>query len=131
MFRAVKRPILVVDDHEDNREMVSALLVEHGLVVVQASNGKEALDLLLAAGEEEPFLILLDLEMPVMTGWEFLHVVRGHARLSSIPVVITSGSHQMHEIAMRAPILAFVPKPANFALLLDVVRRAALQPPHP
>lgn len=93
MFRAVTRPILVVDDHDDTREMVSALLVEHGLSVLQASNGKEALDLLVAAGAEEPFLILLDLEMPVMTGWEFLRLVRNEYRLACIPVLVTSGSH--------------------------------------
>ena len=128
MFRRVKGPILVVDDHEDTREMVAALLVENGLVVLQASNGREALDRLIAAeeaGETVPFLILLDLEMPVMTGWEFLTTIRTYAHLSTIPVVITSGSHKACEIVLNSPIVAFLPKPAGVDLLLDTIGRLA------
>jgi CheY-like chemotaxis protein len=67
--------------------------------------------------------------MPVMTGWEFLDVVRRDAHLSSIPVVITSGSHRVSEIMLRPPIVAFLPKPMTFARLLDMVQRTALQGP--
>lgn len=78
-----KKPVLVVDDHEDTREMVATMLTDSGFDVVQAANGKEAIDLLVSAGQVEPCLIVLDLEMPVMTGWEFLAIMKSYHRLSS------------------------------------------------
>lgn len=125
ILEQARNHILVVEDHDDTREMIASLLAEHGFVVLQASNGREALDLLVSTSSDEPFLILLDLEMPVMTGWELLEVIGRYHRLASIPVVITSGSHTASEIVLRPPILAFLPKPASFTVLLDIVRRTA------
>lgn len=75
------RHVLVVDDHADTRDLVCALLRIEGYRVSEAENGKVALELLIADAETVPSLIILDLEMPVMTGWEFLVLIRNYHRL--------------------------------------------------
>lgn len=85
--------VLVVDDHADTREFVSELLRNEGYLVSEAENGRVALDLLVADAEHVTCLIILDLEMPVMTGWEFLSLIQSYDHLSRIPVLVTSGSH--------------------------------------
>jgi len=60
--------VLVIEDHDDTREMVAMLLGAEGFTVVTAENGKRGLERLMGT---RPSLVLLDLMMPVMTGWEF------------------------------------------------------------
>jgi len=115
----------VVDDHKDTREVVCSVLRDEGFVVVQASNGKEALDLLVTQGQQQPCLIILDLEMPVMSGWEFLAIIRSYTRLSSIPVLVISGSQKVSEAVRHGAVLAYLPKPVDFNALLDKVREVA------
>lgn len=105
------RHILLVDDHSDTREFVSELLRTEGYVVVEAENGNVALELLLADATHEPLLIILDLEMPVMTGWEFLARVSDDRRLSRIPVLVTSGSTIHPEELRTSNIAGFLRKP--------------------
>src|SRR6185295_12463413 len=81
--------ILVVDDEADTRDAVSKLLSKIGCRVLLAKDGKEALRLLV--GGATPDLILLDLAMPGMGGWEFLTIARANPRLARIPVVIVTG----------------------------------------
>jgi two-component system chemotaxis response regulator CheY len=85
-------PILIVDDEDDARELLRTALEGAGYLVLEANNGGQALSLLTAAGAPEPSLIILDLNMPVMTGWEFLAIVRSYHRLSRIPVLVVSGA---------------------------------------
>lgn len=82
--------ILIVDDNDDGRSVMKALLEESGFVVSEAGDGGAALDLL--SSELEPALIVLDLEMPVMSGGELLQALKKHERLARLPVVIVSGS---------------------------------------
>jgi CheY-like chemotaxis protein len=81
--------ILIVDDHTDSREAIAELLRDAGHTSCEASNGREALDWL-DAQSEMPCLILLDLRMPTMDGWDFLRVLSGVPRLSNIPVIVIS-----------------------------------------
>lgn len=98
--------VLVVDDHADTREFVAEFLRTEGYVVSEAENGSVALELLVADAEQVPCLIILDLEMPVMTGWEFLARIRTDLRLSLIPVLVTSGSRVcLAELAGAAGLL--------------------------
>jgi CheY-like chemotaxis protein len=106
-----KHHVLVVDDHTDTREFVCELLRSEGYSVADAENGEIALELLVADFEREPCLIILDLEMPVMTGWEFLVVIRDHHRLSHIPVLITSGSKVRLDELPRSSVVGFLRKP--------------------
>jgi CheY-like chemotaxis protein len=116
----VKR-VLLVDDHEDTRELVALVLMQAGYSVLQASNGQQALDLLVATRGALPSLILLDLQMPVMSGWEFLTIVRSYARLAAIPVIVVSGGHKPTE-DIRQHAAAFFAKPVDHKLLLARVR---------
>lgn len=84
------KPILVVDDYADARMELREMLEDMGHRVVEAADGQEALDLLLQEPELSVQLILLDLDMPRMSGWELLKLLKSYVRLSSIPVVVVS-----------------------------------------
>jgi CheY-like chemotaxis protein len=117
--------ILVVDDDEAIRESLSDCLREEGYEVHVAANGAQALAVL-GRLDPEPCLVLLDLMMPVMSGWEMLEVMHEDPRYARTPVVVIS--------AMAAPDVAgHVQKPIDIHQLLDVVessRHAPSSPPH-
>jgi len=79
-----------VDDDADIREALEELLADSGYSVMTAGNGRQALDLL--ADEPLPSVILLDMMMPVMDGYEFLEAQRNDQRLASIPVAVLTAS---------------------------------------
>jgi CheY-like chemotaxis protein len=110
------RTILVVDDDDDLRDALSELLREEGFVVTTASSGPEALKRLSAG--MRPVLILLDVMMPGMTGFEVLDWVRGEESLAEIPVTIMSGTHRI-DASRRT---SFLPKPIDPEELLRVVQ---------
>ena len=86
--------ILVVEDEVDSRETLRELLELEGYKVRTAVNGREALDTLAAVGDEI-CIMLLDLFMPVMDGWQVIDELRASGRLTSTQVVvITSASHR-------------------------------------
>jgi len=82
--------ILLVEDDRDSREALAFILEEAGHTVASAGNGREALELL--DEDEPPDLILLDLMMPVMNGWEFLGERKRRPRLASIPVMVLTAA---------------------------------------
>ena len=105
-----KRRVLVVDDYPDAREMYGEYLEYCGFEVVQASNGMEALQ---AALDASPDIILMDLSLPVMDGWEATRRLKADKRTASIPVVALTG-HALAGIsegAKKAGCDAFVTKP--------------------
>ncbi len=83
--------VMVVDDDEDLRELVVQVLTDAGFETVAARHGREALARL-KAGELTPELILLDLEMPVMSGWEFRREQLRDPALAQVPVLVTSSA---------------------------------------
>jgi len=83
---------LVVDDYADARATVRDLLEELGHEVIEAENGQQAFDFVIANPHVSVQLIVLDLKMPVMNGWEFLALMRSYVRLSRIPIVVVSGN---------------------------------------
>ena len=120
MTAHVVGPILVIDDAADSRELLRTVLEGTGYSVLEASNGEEALRLLTAASAPEPRLIVLDLNMPVMTGWEFLAIVKSYHRLSRIPVLVISG--QLHDDALGHGAIAHrLSKPIAVEELLGTV----------
>ncbi len=82
-------PILVVEDDDETREMVCRLLARQNLPVVEAANGREALDRM---AEQVPALILLDLIMPELDGFGFVEELRRHAEWLSIPIVVLTAA---------------------------------------
>ncbi|HVY25848.1 MAG TPA: response regulator [Polyangiaceae bacterium] len=83
-------PVLVVDDDADARANLRDMLEELGQDVVEAGNGQQAFDFLLANPSVHVQLILLDLDMPHMTGWELLKLLKSYLRFATIPVVVVS-----------------------------------------
>ena len=81
--------ILVVDDDRAARDAMALLLRENGFATRTARDGRDALRRLKAG--RAPCLLLLDLMMPGMTGWEFLEFHRENPRLSSVPLVLVTG----------------------------------------
>jgi len=80
-----KRHVLIVDDYKDNREMYDYFLSGSGFQVTQASNGHEALE---KATELQPDLIVMDLSLPGMDGWETARQLRAGEKTRKTPVVI-------------------------------------------
>ena len=113
--------VLVTDDDEDLRLMCQMYLEFEGFRVSQAENGAEALE---AARRESPDLILLDLMMPVMDGWECLSGLKSDPTLRDIPVFVITGKQQREDqdraFAMGAK--AFIPKPFQSTSLVSRIR---------
>jgi two-component system, cell cycle response regulator DivK len=119
--------VLLVDDYPDAREMYSEYLQFSGFDVVEAANGVEALQ---QAVDAAPDIILMDLSLPVMDGWEATRRLKADSRTASIPVVALTG-HALAGIsegARQAGCDAFVTKPC---LPEDLVKeiRAVLEEP--
>ena len=106
-----ERPrILVVDDYPDAREMYAEYLQHSGFDVIEAGNGIEALE---RAADSAPDVILMDLSLPVMDGWEATRRLKGDKATADIPIVALTG-HALAGIlegAMKAGCDAFVTKP--------------------
>jgi len=95
--KAVKskdKHVLLIDDDEEYREVLGKILGDEGFSVVQAKSGKEAMEKL---REARPALILLDIRMPEMDGFEFLRHLRQADQWKSIPVTILSGAELTNE----------------------------------
>ncbi len=114
--------ILVVDDYQDAREMYAEYLQFSGFRVAEARNGNEAVEQAIAL---RPDLVLMDLSLPGMDGWEATRVLKADPRTRHIPVVALTG-HALagsSEGARRAGCDAFVTKPCLPDDLVVEVRR--------
>jgi CheY-like chemotaxis protein len=83
--------ILVVDDYADARSNVREALEDLGYEVVEAANGEQALHFLVSRARPDVHLIVLDLSMPIMDGWQLLKLLNTYIGLRHIPVLIVSG----------------------------------------
>ena len=115
--------ILVVEDDEDAREAMVALLQMKGYRAVPAGNGQEALDYLQKA--PVPDLILLDLWMPVMDGWEFRQQQKQNPRLSKVPVIVVTALSDRADIDANEVII----KPVDVSRLLNTVSQYCRREP--
>src|SRR5947209_6953516 len=114
--------VMIVEDDEDIRADLIAILRVKGFSVIDAANGNEALGLL--RDGERPCVIVLDLMMPVMNGWELRAAMIADAALADIPVVVVSGKGRItaDEEQTLAPAAVLV-KPFELAELLELVGR--------
>jgi CheY-like chemotaxis protein len=115
--------LMVVEDDETIRESLSDLLRDEGAELVTAANGREALDELRASAP--PDLILLDLMMPVMDGWEFRVAQRADASLAGIPLIAMSADRSAKATAIAAD--AYVGKPLDFEALVQRIRNTVAE----
>ncbi len=113
--------ILIAEDDPDIRELVAFTLRFAGHEVVAASNGEEAVQL---AGREFPDLILMDVRMPRMTGYDACRVMKANSELKDIPVVFLSAKGQESEIqtGLEAGAEEYLLKPFAPDQLTDRVR---------
>jgi two-component system cell cycle response regulator DivK len=115
------KKILVVDDAEFNRDLVVQLLGDE-YDIVEAVDGQDGL---IKAAEQRPDLILMDLGMPVMDGWEATKKLKANGDLRHIPVIaITSHAMVGDEIqARQAGCDDYIPKPVDEELLIQKVKK--------
>lgn len=111
--------ILLVEDDEDIRTDLAALLKDFGYRVATACHGAEALEYLRSA--ERPQLMLLDLMMPVMDGWQLRIELLKDRKLADLPVVVLSGAGNVPNEAAALGAVGFVSKPFNMKHLLELV----------
>ena len=118
----MSRCILVVEDQEDNRRIVRDLLTTTDYEVMEAENGEEALA---AVAKQRPDLILMDIQLPVMDGYEATRRIKADPALSTIPVIaVTSYALSGDEEKARAAGCDdFVPKPFSPRQLLAKIRQ--------
>lgn len=114
-------PILLVDDYDDARAAVRAALEEAGRDVIEATNGQEALHVLVA-GDQDVALIILDLQMPVMDGWRFIELLHSYVKLSTIPIIVVTAAPQPHfERIKHKAVCGCIQAPYALATLLGMV----------
>jgi two-component system alkaline phosphatase synthesis response regulator PhoP len=111
--------ILVVDDESALRSLLVAVLEEEGYAVVQAQNGRAAVEL---AARERPDLILMDVMMPELGGPGAAQRLREMPDLADVPVVLMSAGGDVN--GQVPGVAAFVPKPFDLDDVLAIVRRA-------
>jgi CheY-like chemotaxis protein len=114
--------VLIVDDEPGIRTMLAELLEDEGYTSTTAVDGADALAQLMAC-PERPALILLDVMMPRMNGWELLNALQQHAALNAIPVVILSAQVVRPQSVATNNVVAHLTKPIDLEHLLRLVAR--------
>lgn len=122
-FMAQDRPstVLVVDDDPEILSLVALVLEEEGYDVQTAADGAEALALL---QRRRPNLILLDMKMPVMNGWEFARAF--HAKFNSrLPIVVLTAAADARKAAEEIGAVGWIGKPFDLDALVNIVGKHA------
>lgn len=115
------KTILVVDDNFDNRYIISQMLKLNGYSVMIATTGRDALEQLDSA---RPDLILMDMAMPEIDGWNATAMIRANPRIGHIPVLAVTGHATTDEIhrAIDAGCRDYITKPIDYDQLIDKVQ---------
>ena len=122
--------ILIVEDNEMNRDMLSRRLIRRGFVVVMAVDGGEGVAM---AKTELPDLILMDMSLPVMNGWEATRLIRATPATATIPVIALT-AHSMpgdREKAVEAGCNDYDTKPIELSRLLEKMAAQGVAEPVP
>lgn len=113
--------ILLIEDNQFNREIASLSLKKAGFVVIEAENGREGLEALQA---ERPDLVVLDLSLPDISGWDIIKKIREDESSPPVPVIVLT-AHAMvgdREKAIRMGCSSYLTKPCLPEKLVDEVR---------
>lgn len=114
-----KRKVLIADDDDDSRVMLSFLLEEEGWEVKEAKNGKEALEIVI---QERPDLLILDNRMPELTGVEVYQQLQ--AQGINVAIVLATAHGYLDELASSLGIAHFISKPYDIPQLLKTIESA-------
>jgi CheY-like chemotaxis protein len=115
-------PILVVEDDAQIRWLISELLTDEGYTVVEAANGQAALAYLHTA-PDLPRLIILDLMMPIMNGWDFLRARQRDPVVQAIPVLVVSATPSIEASVAALGAQEALKKPIDLDRLVALVQR--------
>jgi CheY-like chemotaxis protein len=113
--------ILIVEDNEMNRDMLSRRLERKGFEIVMAEDGKKGVDM---SKSESPDLILMDLSLPIMDGWEATSTIKSDVDTKNIPIIVLT-AHAMsgdREKAIEAGADEYDTKPIDFKRLLGKIK---------
>jgi len=116
--------VLLIDDHDDARDGMAQLLLQEGYRVETARGGREALRILRTV---HPCIILLDLMMPDMSGYDFRQAQLADDDLKDIPVVIYSAAYDIVEQTKQLGAAGFAQKPIEIGRLMEMVRQHCLK----
>lgn len=120
------KPILLVEDDQVDVMTVKRALKEVKVInpVVNLENGEEALQYLRDPDSEQPCIILLDLNMPIMNGIEFLQVIKNDATLRHIPVVVLTTSEEQQDKmhSFNLGVAGYMAKPVDYRQFVEVMR---------
>ncbi|MBO0348989.1 response regulator [Phormidium pseudopriestleyi FRX01] len=114
--------ILIVDDVLDNIRLLSRILVKRGYQTRKALNGSMALTAIKAS---KPHLILLDVQMPEMSGFELCQLIKSHPDTADIPIIFVSANDDSSEKrkAIQFGGVDYIPKPFNIEKLVEVIKK--------
>ncbi|MEJ2532907.1 MAG: response regulator [Halioglobus sp.] len=118
------RPILLVEDNELNRDMLMRRLSRAGYTVISAADGQQALERMV---NEQPGLVLMDMNLPVMDGWTACRLAREDERIDHIPIIALT-AHAMEQDrrnALKAGCDDYATKPVDFPGLLAKIEALA------
>lgn len=119
--------ILLVEDNDANREMLTRRLKRRGFAVLDAVDGQQAVEI---AQSSKPDLILMDMSLPVIDGWEATKRIKGDPALKHIPVIGLT-AHAMvgdRELALQAGCNEYATKPVDFERLVETINRLLTNP---
>ncbi len=117
-MRQPDKTVLIIDDDTALRNALQLVLQHVGYRVATAYDGEHGLDILRSM-RTAPDLILLDLNMPVMTGWEFRRAQKRDTRIAHIPVVVFSADRSLTELPFAIDAVECLQKPLDFARLVE------------
>lgn len=114
--------ILLVEDNEMNRDMLTRRLVKKGFEVISATDGQEAINL---AQSTLPSLILMDMSLPVIDGWQAAAAIKSNPQTSHIPIIALTAHAMMgdREKALKAGCDDYETKPIDLIHLLDKIKK--------
>ncbi|MBR0883793.1 MULTISPECIES: response regulator [Bradyrhizobium] len=118
----MSKRVLVVEDQEDNRQILRDLLASVGYEMIEAHDGEEAL---VAARTQSPDLILMDIQLPILDGYEATRRIKAQSDLRHIPIIVVT-SYALggdEEKARTAGCDAYVAKPYSARKLLETINR--------
>ena len=110
--------VLIVEDHRDSREALKALFEAFGYIVAEATNGRDAV---LAAQAEQPHIILMDIMMPEMDGFDATRKIRAIPAFATTPIIAVTAMEGARELALQAGMSDYVRKPVDIRGLLNKV----------
>jgi CheY-like chemotaxis protein len=119
------KKILLVEDNELNREIATEILDDHGFNVAIAENGSIAVDIISGAREKDIDVILMDIQMPIMDGYEATKMIRGmkNTKLANVPIIAMTANafEEDKKLAMDVGMNGYIAKPIDIPKLLKII----------